>query len=262
MIADPDRLSTLPLFDSHLHIIDPRFPLIAPHGYRPPGFTVTEYRRRMAPYDLRGGAVVSGSFQGFDQRYLQSALETLGPDFVGVTQLPASVTDAEIVRLDALGVRAVRFNLHRGGSESVDQLEYMARRVAALVGWHVELYVDAAGLESLQDTLLCLPGLCIDHLGLNRAALPLLLRLAEGGARIKATGFGRGDVDVEQALPALDAANPEALLFGTDLPSTRAPRPYAHRDFERVLDTLGESAARRVFHDNAVRLYRPRRQPG
>ena len=35
-----------------------------------------------------GGAVVSGSFQGFDQSYLLDALDQLGPSFVGVTQLP------------------------------------------------------------------------------------------------------------------------------------------------------------------------------
>ena len=46
-----------------------------------------------------------------------AALGELGPRFVGVTQLPADTADAEIVRLHASGVRAVRFNVRRGGSE-------------------------------------------------------------------------------------------------------------------------------------------------
>ena len=67
-----------------------------------------------------GGAVVSGSFQGFDQSYLLDALDQLGPSFVGVTQLPPSVTDEEVLALDAAGVRAVRFTLARGGSLDVE----------------------------------------------------------------------------------------------------------------------------------------------
>lgn len=243
------------LFDAHLHIIDRRFPLVANNGYLPDAFTAADYLARMAGYTLAGGAVVSGSFQAFDQQYLVAALRELGPTFVGVTQLPATVTDAELLDLDRAGVRAVRFNLKRGGSEEVGQLDRMARRVYDLVGWHVELYVDSRELAGLAATLAALPAVSIDHLGLARDGFGTLLRLAEQGVRVKATGFGRVDFDVRTALRELDAANPEALLFGTDLPSTRAPRPYADDDFQLVLDTLGEERAGRVFYDNAARFY-------
>ena len=55
-----------PLFDAHLHVIDPRFPLIGNDGYLPPPFTVEDYRVRTSALGVTGGAVVSGSFQGFD----------------------------------------------------------------------------------------------------------------------------------------------------------------------------------------------------
>jgi len=45
-------------------------------------------------------------------------------------------------------------------------------------------------------------------------------------------------------------------MFGTDLPSTRAPRPYCDEDFLQVIDTLGDEAARAVFYENAVEFYR------
>ncbi|WP_405876638.1 hypothetical protein OG762_46275 [Streptomyces sp. NBC_01136] len=35
-----------PVFDAHLHIIDPRFPLIENDGCLPPTFTVEQYRER------------------------------------------------------------------------------------------------------------------------------------------------------------------------------------------------------------------------
>jgi predicted TIM-barrel fold metal-dependent hydrolase len=245
-----------PLFDAHFHVIDPRFTLVPNRGYLPDRYTVSDYRERMAAYDLRGGAVVSGSFQGFDQDYLADALERLGPKFVGVTQLPASVSDAELEELHQYGVRAVRFNVKRGGSEDISHLDAMARRIHDLHGWHVELYIDARELAPLLDTLAALPAVAIDHLGLSRDGLDNLLWLAERGVRIKATGFGRVDFDVGGALRNLFAANPESLMFGTDLPSTRAARPYNDRDYQLVVDTLGETAARLVLHDNAVAFYR------
>jgi predicted TIM-barrel fold metal-dependent hydrolase len=246
----------LPLFDAHFHIVDPRFPLVPNRGYLPDRYTVSDYRARMADYDLRGGAVISGSFQAFDQDYLVDALERLGPNFVGVTQLPASVSDEELRELHGCGVRAVRFNLKRGGSEDVSKLDGMARRIHELLQWHVELYVDARELPPLLDTLAALPGVAIDHLGLSKEGLPQLLWLAEHGVRIKASGFGRVDFDVADALKSLFAANPDALMFGTDLPSTRAARPYSDRDFKLVIDTLGEENAHRVLYDNARTFYR------
>ncbi|TFI05303.1 2-pyrone-4,6-dicarboxylate hydrolase, partial [Kocuria rhizophila] len=73
------------VFDSHLHIIDPAHPLVENRGYLPEPFTVADYRRRVSGLGIAGGAVVSGSFQGFDQGYLIEALRALGPGFVGVT---------------------------------------------------------------------------------------------------------------------------------------------------------------------------------
>jgi predicted TIM-barrel fold metal-dependent hydrolase len=202
--------------------------------------------------------VVSGSFQAFDQSYLFHALRVLGTTFVGVTQVPQTISDKELRDLNDAGVRAVRFNVRRGGSEDVRHLENFALRVHRLVGWHTELYVDSTDLAGLSDTLVSLPAVSIDHLGLSKAGFPTLLKLAEKGVHVKATGFGRVDFDVAPALKELYAANPRALMFGTDLPSTRAPRPYQDDDYTLVLDTLGEEKATDVFYKNAIEFYRPK----
>ena len=244
------------LFDAHFHIIDPRFPLVPNWGYLPDRYTSKDYLERMKDYDLRGGVVVSGSFQAFDQDYLVDALSRLGGSFAGVTQLPATVSDDELLELNEAGVRAIRFNLRRGGSESVSYLDTMARRVHELVGWHVELYADARELADLFPMLVALPAVAIDHLGLSSAGFPTLVKLAEHGVRVKASGFGRVDFNVKQALQELYSANPDALMFGTDLPSTRAARPYKDGDFRLVIDALGEDSARRVFYENAIDFYK------
>ena len=242
-------------FDAHFHIIDDRFPLVPNQGYLPATFTCEDYLHRAREYNLCGGAIVSGSFQAFDQSYLIAALKTLGPAFVGVTQLPLTVSNQELLTLHHAGVRALRFNLRRGGSEECRHLERMAKRVHEIVGWHVELYVDSRELGSLYPILTSLPAVSIDHLGLSKDGFSTLLKLAERGVRVKATGFGRVDFDVRTALSDLYAANPEALMFGTDLPSTRAARPFRDEDIALIIETLGSERADRVLFDNAVNFY-------
>lgn len=238
-------------------MVDPRFPLVANDGYLPPPFTVDDYRARVAGLGIEGGAVVSGSFQAFDQTYLLDALQRLGPSYVGVTQVPADVPDATILELDAAGVRAVRFNVRRGGSAGVEALDRLARRVHDLAGWHSELYVDARELGALHQVLAALPAVSIDHLGLQADGLPDLLRLVEAGARVKATGFGRVDLDPTAAMRAVLAVNPEALMVGTDLPSTRARRPFQDSDLtETVGEAVGVEHLAAVLWENAARWYR------
>ncbi len=230
------------VFDTHLHIVDPRFPLVPNQGFLPEPFTVDDYRAR---FTAAAGAVVSGSFQAYDQTYLIDALERLGPRFVGVAQVPPDIGDDAVLALRDRGVRAFRANFTRGTAPP--GLLDLARRFDELAGWHLEVYADARELPPL-------PGvrLVIDHLGGPEAALPATLRLVEAGAKVKATRFGASDHDVPRTLRAIAAANPGALLFGTDLPGTRASRPFEPRDLELVLEIAGE----RAIFTNAAETYR------
>lgn len=244
------------LFDAHLHIIDPRYHLITNDGFTPDPFTCEDYLSRMSDYELCGGAVVSGSFQGFDQSYLQDALKKLGSKYVGVINLPSTATDEEIINLNHAGVRAVRFNIKRGGSESIEYLKSMARRIHELCAWHVELYVNTDKLTELFDTLIGLPAVCIDHLGLSDNGPDVLLKLVEKGAHVKASGFGRVNFDVVNTLIQIYSINPAALMFGTDLPSTRAPRAFNDDDVNLVVDTFDNQQAENIFCNNALAFYK------
>ena len=250
-----DRLAQ-PVFDCHFHVVDPRFPLIPNDGYLPDAFDVQDYVRATSELEVTGGAVVSGSFQGFDQSYLLASLAELGPGYVGVTQVPPDVDDDELRRLARHGVRAVRFNLFRGGSAGRDDLLALGRRAWDVAELHVELYVDTADLPDLETTITQLPMVSIDHLGMSAAAWDSLLRLVETGVRVKATGFGRIGHDVASALRDIFAVDPSALMFGTDLPGTRAPRPFTPDDITLIETTLGADALPRVLHDNAQAFYR------
>jgi predicted TIM-barrel fold metal-dependent hydrolase len=207
---------------------------------------------------VTAGAIVSGSFHGFDQSYLRATLPRLGPRWVGVTQVAPDVDDAEIASLAAIGVRALRFNIFRGRVDSVDDIVALATRAHRVGGWHAEIYADAAALRPHVAKLSKLPRLVIDHLGMTEEGLPVVLELVDAGARIKATGFGRVTMDVPRALARIAERSPGALMFGTDLPSTRARRPFEPQDIELVRRTLGPRLAERALWRNAVELYRPK----
>lgn len=244
------------LFDSHCHIIDHRFPIIPNQGYTPPNFPLEDYLAQAKPLGVVAGAVVSGSFQGNDQTYLVDTLGRLGRSWVGVTQIPSDYPDAEIAKLATVGVRAVRFNILRGRIEDIDEIVALATRCHAVAKWHAEIYVDAAALKPHVARLVKLPQICIDHLGMSEDGVPVLLDLVAAGCKVKATGFGRTKVDIPRTLERIAQKDPSALVFGTDIPSTRAQRPFLPSDIDLIEKVLGADMARKVFWDNPLALYR------
>ncbi|MFB4212465.1 amidohydrolase family protein [Shouchella sp. JSM 1781072] len=244
------------MFDAHVHNIDNRFPIYENNGYTPDSYTVQDYTRAIKSLGIKGGAIVSGSFQQYDQTYLIDALGQLGEGFVGVTQLPASTTDEEVLSLHKKGVRAIRFNVNRGGSEDISHLKAFSNRVYNLVGWHTELYIHSRQLKQYLPIIEALPAVSIDHLGLGKEGMKELYHLAEKGVRVKATGFGRLDFDPKPVIRRLYEIHPDILLFGTDLPSTRAPRPFKKEDLTIIKESLVHpEAIERVLEKNAQAWY-------
>jgi predicted TIM-barrel fold metal-dependent hydrolase len=244
------------LFDAHLHIFDPAFPMPGNQGFVPEPFTVEDYRRRTAALGVVGGTVVAASTQGSDPAPLLAAARAFGPGFVVVAEAHPGQDDAAFAALAGAGVRGVRFNLHRGGAFDLPAMLAHARAAAAH-RLHAELYADAATLAPHVAALAALPcGLALDHLGLSEAGLPVTVALARSGVKVKATGFGRVALDVPRALEAIAAAAPEAIMAGTDLPSTRAARPFEDADLALVRRVLGPDRAEAALRRTAEAFYR------
>lgn len=243
------------LFDAHFHIIDDRFPLVENNGYLPPVFDTKLYEKSVESYNLTGGAIVSGSFQAFDQTYLLDALQSLGNGFVGVANISKDMDTDTLNKLNNAGVVAVRFNLKRGGSEKVEALEKLSNDLFDRFGWHTELYVDSTDLKDLESVLKSIPLFSIDHLGLSKDGLNDLYYWVEKGAKVKATGFGRINFDPIPVMKKIHDINPEALLFGTDLPSTRAKVPFTVNDVKLVQDHFSEEDQNKIFYENALKWY-------
>ena len=111
----------------------------------------------------------------------------------------------------------MRFNVARGGSADLADMDRLAHRVFDLAGWHTELYIDARTIDDhLSHRIAGLPAVSFDHLGMHQDGLPDLLRLVEQGVKVKATGFGRIDLD-------------PATVIGTD----HERRPHRTHDRHR-----------------------------
>jgi len=247
------------IFDSHFHIIDPKFPLVKNNGYLPQSFTTHDYEKVKEKYELEGGAIVSGSFQAFDQGYLINALKKLGPNYVGVANIPSEISDDELMLLDQANIVAVRFNVHRGGSETFEKIEELSNKLFTQFGWHTELYIDSIKLKKYKSVLDNLPFFSIDHLGLSKDGLEDVFYWVDKGVRVKATGFGRINFDTIPAMKTIYAINSKALLFGTDLPSTRARNPFTLKDIILIKDNFNEVEQENIFYNNAVEWYRVRK---
>lgn len=242
-------------FDSHFHIINPKYPLVSNNGYLPPDFTIEDYKTRLKKHQVIGGAIVSGSFQAFDQGYLLDALRKIGDGFVGVANIPIDISENELNQLAKSNIVAVRFNLKRGGSEGIDNIERLSNALFEKYGWHTELYVDSKDLKELKPILKNIPSFSIDHLGLSKSGLNDLYYWAEKGVRIKATGFGRIDFEPIPVLKKINEINPNCLMFGTDLPSTRAKVPYSESDLVLIKNNFSENEQKRIFITNAEQWY-------
>jgi len=91
---------------------------------------------------------------------------------------------------------------------------------------------------------------------MTEEGLPVLLDLVAAGWKVKATGFGRVKMDVPKVLEAVAKKSPNALVFGTDIPSTRAARPFQPADIDLVEKVLGKDLAQKAFWDNPLALYK------
>ncbi len=259
--------------DCHFHIYDNRFPPAA-GGLPAPDATPDDYRALQARLGTSRGVVIQPSLYGVDNRPTLEGMAALGPNFRGVAVVNPSVSDAELHRMHALGIRGIRFNLAQAGATTLDMLEPLSRRVDAL-GWHCQINMPGEKIAAAADTFLKIRGkLVFDHLahcpqpaGVESDTFKLIRRLLDqGNTWVKLTGLYADTTvgpptyaDSVAVARAFAAAAPTRCLWGTDWPhptESQAKKP----DDALLLDLFptfvpDESARTRILVDNPAELY-------
>lgn len=262
--------------DAHCHVFGPGavFPYAEDRAYTPPD---APYEGLVALHRTLGvsrAVIVHASCHGSDMTVTLDGIARSNGAMKGVAVVDPGVTDAELARLDAGGIRGVRFNFvkHLGGMPDMDFFQRVLAQVEPL-GWHVVLHLDAQDIVPLAPVIssIRIP-FVIDHMGrvkakdgVDQPAFRQLLELMKNPlAWVKICGSERvssAGAPFTDAVPfaqALLAAAPDRCLWGTDWPHPNIAGDMPNDgDLVDLLGAMTDDATliRRVTVDNPDRLY-------
>jgi 2-pyrone-4,6-dicarboxylate lactonase len=262
--------------DAHCHIFGPgdKYPYAPGRSYTPPDAPLSRFKELQATLGLERAVLVNASCHGTNNTVILDAIAQSEGRYRGVANVDRTITDAELERLDAGGIRGIRFNFvaHLGGTPDLDEFDELVARVRPL-GWHVVLHFDAVDLVEFDDLLRNLPvPFIIDHMGrvptrdgLDQRPFRILLETARmdncwvkicGAERISSSGPPFTDaVPFAQAL--LEVA-PDRVLWGTDWPHPNIKK-HMPNDGDLVdlipLYMPDPALQKKVLVDNPHRLY-------
>ncbi|HEY2683377.1 MAG TPA: amidohydrolase family protein [Steroidobacteraceae bacterium] len=263
--------------DAHCHVFGPaaKFPYAADRSYTPPDAPVAALRALHKKLGIERAVIVHASCHGTNMDVTLDAIASSNDSYRGVACVEDAVTDSDLERLHAGGIRGIRFNFvkHLGGVPDLDVFHRLVARVKPL-GWHIVLHFDAEDILSQQALLkrIDVPFI-IDHMGRVKAADGLTQRpfelLQELFSRnplawIKVCGSERVSVGrrpFRDAVPfarALLNIDPKRILWGTDWPHPNITKDMPN-DGELV-DLFGEicpdeTLRHAILVDNPTRMY-------
>jgi len=258
--------------DCHMHIYDARFPAVANATLKPPDALVDDYKKLQKRIGTSRNVIVTPSTYGTDNSATLDGMAKIGPTVRGVAVVDASVTDAELKRLNGLGIRGIRFNLVQAGATTPEMVEPLSKRVSEL-GWHLQFNLKPELLVQMEDVMLRSPApLVFDHLahiprdvGVEHPAFKTMRKLLDKGHTwVKLSGAYQdtkvGAPTYADATPIAQAyvkAAPQRMVWGSDWPHpTEKDKP----DDAILIDLLAqwvpdEATRNRILVQNPEALY-------
>lgn len=266
--------------DSHFHVFGPAqaYPYGDELRYAPPLAPLADYLALARTLGIERYVFVQPSAYGRDNRCMLDAMREVGAVCRGIVDIDEDPPDAELARLDALGVRGVRINVrpvkpHEPGFAAtlLPRIDRLAARCAE-IGWHLDFLLPGWLTTELMPRLraLRLP-FTLAHLGMHLARdgvqapgfqqLLDLLRHGEGHCRVKLTGIYRistapGFDDVAPMVRALVETAPDRLIWGSDYPHLSFGENSSVALFDKLAEWVPEAdARRRILVDNPAELF-------
>jgi D-galactarolactone isomerase len=258
--------------DTHIHFYDAAAPR-APGTPMPGQFLVDDYLAVQRRLGFSRVVVVQPNAYADDNQLLLSSIARLGAGARGIGVVKPSVTDAELARLTAGGLRGVRFITLNGGALGFDVLDAVMARVHEF-GWHANIQLDGRDLPKHLAQIERLPGrFVIDHLGkflepvsVQHESFRALLRLVDTGrCWVKLAGGYETSKDgpphyedVSRLARALARHAPERMLWASNWPHPMMRRlPPDDADLlDLLLDWAPDAHARqRILVDNPAELF-------
>ena len=139
-----------------MHIYDAKYLVAANATLKPADALVTDYKLLQKRIGTSRNVIVTPSTYGTDNRVTLDAMAQIGPTARGVAVVDATVTDAELKRMNDLGVRGIRFNLVQVGATTVEMIEPLSKRVNDF-GWHIQIHMKGEQIAAIEGLLLRVP---------------------------------------------------------------------------------------------------------
>jgi hypothetical protein len=153
--------------DTHMHFYDTKYPLAPTAASAPPeDGSVATYQALQRRTGITRTVVVQPTAYGKDNTCTLDGMAALGKDTArGVAVVDDRVSEAELRRLDDLGMRAARLHMLPGGAIPWEIADAVVKRVQS-VGWHAQLQLNGRLLPDRERQILDWPGrVVIDHIG-------------------------------------------------------------------------------------------------
>jgi D-galactarolactone isomerase len=255
-----------------MHIYNGRFPVAPNATLKPADALVSDYRLLQKRIGTTRNVIVTPSTYGTDNSATLDGMAQLAPNVRGVAVVDTGVSDAELKRLNGLGMRGTRFNLVQAGATTVDMLEPLAKRIHDL-GWHIQINAKPELIVEIEPLLLRLPTpLVFDHLahvpreaGVESPAYKTMRKLIDQGRTwVKLSGAYQdtkvGPPTYADATPIAQAyvrAAPERMVWGSDWPHpTEKDKPDDAVLFDLLAQWAPDEATRnRILVQNPEVLY-------
>jgi predicted TIM-barrel fold metal-dependent hydrolase len=278
----PDFTSPPGGCDAHFHVFGQRerYPYGSDLRYTPPLAPLADYLKLAGKLGVSRYVFVQPSAYGRDNRCMLDAMGEVGSERCrGIVDIDENVPDAELARLDALGVRGVRINLSPVKPFETGFAPKLMPRIAKLaarcaeIGWQLDFLTPGWLTAELMPTLRKLKlDFTLAHFGMFQAkdgtdppgfrALLELLRSGECRCWVKLTGVYRmsaaaGFADVAPMARALIEAAPDRLIWGSDYPHLSFADRVGSVELWNLLGTWApdELTRRRILVDNPRRLF-------
>lgn len=254
--------------DSHFHVFAPDAPLAKPRSYTPQIAGLDGWLALSESFGIATGVLVQPSVYGLDNSVLLDALAASPGRLRGIVVISSETSDAELRRMDGLGVRGIRINLRNKSGVGFDALPDLVRRIRRL-GWHVQFQVGPEAIEQVAELTERheIAGV-IDHLAFMPLASPApalqaLDRALDSGrvyTKISAPYRLRDSADhsgYRQAVAALSANHAERLIWASDWPHTELFNTVPEDDdlVALSLSAVLEKHQAAIFAGNAQALY-------
>lgn len=264
-------------FDAHFHVFgDPKqYPPLPGVEHVLPDATPEAALRMHSALGISGGLLVATTAYGTDHQIMLDALKTLGAGYRGcaLAAVLTDTSDEHLQRLDAAGIRGVRFNFLKEIGRGFDATKIgRALDRCRELGWYAKVQPDYhVPLESIAlFERLDIP-VIIDHLGrarpedgLSGPAISKVTELLQRGNYwvllsnpYKVSGSSFPWEDVVPIVRSYVEAAPDRLLWALDWPHTfhTVPAPNDGELVDFLLLATDEAERRKILVENPAHLF-------